>query len=201
MAYELLYTRSISSDDRVRFTDVPITSASIMVDVLSLRSPYYRIAGYAYSIVSDGLIDYERGAGYTLPFGKNRLLFPSAVLPYYLEFFPKWGTKQALISVYTGTPSPAPPSVPIPGTSERVYIDGASQTVFLSRGPGEPFTDLGWGFVNRAWVWSDGRIYTDSFQPSRGVAEGPDWMLNRSPDYFTYEAMLGSSDKTELPRN
>ena len=110
MPYNLLYTRSISSDDRVRFTDVPITSPSIMVDVLSLRSPYYRIAGYAYSIVSDGVIDYERGAGYTLPFGKNRLIFPDTVLPYYLEFFPKWGTKQAIISVYTGTPSPNPPS-------------------------------------------------------------------------------------------
>ena len=109
MPYELLYTRSISSDDRVRFTDVPITSPSIMVDVLSLRSPFYRIAGYAYSIISDGLIDYERGTGYTLPFGKNRLLFPNVVLPYYLEFFPKWGTKQAIISVYTGNPSgPAP---------------------------------------------------------------------------------------------
>lgn len=109
MAYELIYTRSIASDDRVRFTDVPITSPSIMVDVLSLRSPFYRIAGYAYSIVSDGLIDYERGEGYTLPFGKNRLLFPSTVLPYYLEFFPKWGTTQAIISVYTGSPSPPPP--------------------------------------------------------------------------------------------
>ena len=110
MAYELLYSRSISSDDRVRFTDVPITSASIMVDILSLRSPYYRLAGYAYSIVSDGLIDYERGSGYTLPFGKNRLLFPNSPLPYFLEFFPKWGTKQAVISVYTGQPSPSTPS-------------------------------------------------------------------------------------------
>ena len=109
MPYNLLYTRPISSDDRVRFTDVPITSPSIMVDVLSLRSPFYRIAGYAYSIVSDGVIDYERGTGYTLPFGKNRLLFPSSSLPYYLEFFPKWGTRQAIISVYTGSPSPAPP--------------------------------------------------------------------------------------------
>ena len=104
MAYTLLYSRNITSDDRVRFTDVPITETSIMVDILSLRSPFYRIAGYAYSIVSDGLIDYERGAGYTLPFGKNRLFFPNSVLPYFLEFFPKWGTKQAIISVYTGTP-------------------------------------------------------------------------------------------------
>ena len=112
MAYTLLYSRNIASDARVRFTDVPITSSSIMVDVLSLRSPYYRIAGYAYSIVSDGLVDYERGTGHTLPFGKNRLLFPSSPLPYYLEFFPKWGTKQAIISVYTGSaPSDPPPGV------------------------------------------------------------------------------------------
>lgn len=110
MAYELLYTRSISSDDRVRFVDVPITSPSIMVDILSTRSPFYRIAGYVYGIVPDGLIDYERGTGYTVPFGKNRLLFPSMVLPYYLEFFPKWGTRQAILSVYTGSPTPpAPP--------------------------------------------------------------------------------------------
>lgn len=201
MPYELLYTRSISSDDRVRFTDVPITSPSIMVDVLSLRSPFYRIAGYAYSIISDGLIDYERGDGYTLPFGKNRLLFPSTVLPYYLEFFPKWGTKQAIISVYTGSPPAQISSIPIPGTSERVYIDGNSETVFLSRGPGQPFTDLGWGFVYRAWVRSDGRIYTDSYQPARGVAAGSVWALNRSPDYSDYQGMLADPNKTEVPRN
>lgn len=112
MPYNLLYTRSIASDDRIRFTDVPITSSSIMVDILSLRSPFYRIAGYAYSVVSDGLIDYERGKGYTLPFGKNRLQFPETVLPYYLEFFPKWGTKQAILSVYTGFPSPPSPTNP-----------------------------------------------------------------------------------------
>lgn len=111
MAYELLYTRSISSDDRVRFTDVPITSASIMIEVLSLRSPYYRVSGYAYAIVSDGVSDYERGVGHILPFGKNRLLFTDVTLPYFLEFYPKWGTKQALISVYKGTPgAPIPPS-------------------------------------------------------------------------------------------
>lgn len=109
MPYNLLYTRPISSDDRVRFTDVPITSPSIMVDILSLRSPFYRIAGYAYSIVSDGVIDYERGAGYTLPFGKNRLLFPASPLPYFLEFFPKWGMKTGIISVYVGEPAPPPP--------------------------------------------------------------------------------------------
>lgn len=105
MPYNLLYSRSISSDDRVRFTDVPINEASIMVDILSLRSPFYRIAGYIYSITSDGVIDFERGAGYTVPFGKNRLLFPSQSFPYFLEFFPKWGTRQAIVSVYTGSPT------------------------------------------------------------------------------------------------
>ena len=108
MAYTLLYSRNIASDERVRLADIPIETNSIMVDILSLRSPYFRIAGYVYSIVSDGLIDYERGAGYTLPFGKNRLLFPNTTLPYFLEFFPKWGTTQAIISVYTGSPPPPP---------------------------------------------------------------------------------------------
>ena len=202
MPYELLYSRTIAGDGVVRYTDVPITDKSVMIEVLSLLSPFRRIAGYAYALRSDGISDYERSGGVTLPFGKNRVTFASATLPYGLEFFPKWGMKTGIISVYIGEPgSPPPPSVPIPGTSERVYIDGASQTVFLSRGPGQPFEDLGWGFIYRAWVRSDGRIYTDSFAPSKGVSSGPIWALDRNPDYFDYEDMKTDPNKTELPNN
>lgn len=202
MPYELLYSRTITGDGVVRYTDVPITDKSVMIEVLSLLSPFRRIAGYVYSLRSDGISDYERAGGVTLPFGKNRVAFAAATLPYGLEFFPKWGMKTGIISVYIGEPgSPPPPSVPIPGTSERVYIGGASPTVFLSRGPGQPFEDLGWGFIYRAWVGADGRIYTDSYQPSKGIAQGPDWVLDRNPDYNTYVGTIGNPSSTLLPVN
>ena len=202
MPYQLLYSRIISGDAAVRYTDVPITDKSVMIEILSLLSPFRRIAGYAYALRSDGIADYERSGGVTLPFGKNRVTFSIDTLPYGLEFFPKWGMKTGIISVYVGEPgSPPPPSVLIPGTSERVYIDGASSTVFLSRGPGQPFTDLGWGFVHRAWVGVDGRIYTDSYQPSKGIAQGPDWVLDRSPDYNTYVGTIYDPSSTPLPVN
>ena len=202
MPYELLYSRTIAGDGVVRYTDVPITDKSVMIEVLSLLSPFRRIAGYAYALRSDGISDYERSGAVMLPFGKNRVTFADATLPYGLEFFPKWGMKTGIISVYIGEPgSPPPPSVPIPGTSERVYIDGDAETVFLSRGPGQPFEDLGWGFIYRAWVGGDGRIYTDSYQPSKGIAEGPNWALDRNPDYNTYVEAIAASSSTPLPVN
>ena len=109
MPYELLYSRTIAGDGVVRYTDVPITDKSVMIEVLSLLSPFRRIAGYAYALRSDGITDYERSGGVMLPFGKNRVTFASATLPYGLEFFPKWGMKTGIISVYIGEPAPLPP--------------------------------------------------------------------------------------------
>ena len=109
MAYELLYSRNITGDGVVKYTDVPITDKSVMIELLSLLSPFRRIAGYAYAIRSDGISDYERSGGVMLPFGKNRVTFASATLPYGLEFFPKWGMKTGIISVYIGEPSPQTP--------------------------------------------------------------------------------------------
>lgn len=177
MPYNLLYTRPISSDDRVRFTDVPITSPSIMVDILSTRSPFYRIAGYAYSIVSDGVTDYERGTGYTLPFGKNRLLFPSSPLPYFLEFFPKWGTKQAIISVYVGEPSPAVPSVAIPGTEMRCYRQNSGGRVVVSQNLSSPFLGVGLPPCSEAYVKNDGSIWMDQDAPNFKFAFPPSWAV------------------------
>lgn len=79
-----------------------------MIEVLSLLSPFRRIAGYAYALRSDGITDYERSSGVTLPFGKNRVNFASATLPYFLEFFPKYGVRSGIISVYTGEPGGQP---------------------------------------------------------------------------------------------
>ena len=112
MPYELLYSRTITGDGVVRYTDIPITDRSVMIEVLSLLSPFRRIAGYAYALRSDGIIDYERSGGVTLPFGKNRVTFAAATLPYGLEFFPKWGMKTGIISVYIGDPNSPPPPPP-----------------------------------------------------------------------------------------
>ena len=98
-------------DGAVRYTDVPILNRSVMIEILSLVSPFRRIAGYAYALRSDGITDYERSGGVTLPFGKNRVSFSVATVPYNLEFFPKWGVKSGIISVYSGEPGPPlPPS-------------------------------------------------------------------------------------------
>ena len=112
MPYTLVYSRSISSDAVVRVLDVPIPDKSIMIEVLSLISPYRRLFGYAYALRSDGITDYERSGGYILPFGKNRINFPAAAAPYFLELFPRRGITSGIISIYTGEPS-APPPPPI----------------------------------------------------------------------------------------
>lgn len=109
MAYNLLYSRQIRSDAVIRITDVLITERSLMIEILSLISPLRRVAGYAYALCSDGITDYERSGGVTLPFGKNRVNFTTTNLPYGLEFFPRYGVKSGIISVYTGEPSPPPP--------------------------------------------------------------------------------------------
>lgn len=93
----------------MRIVDVPISDRSVMIEILSLISPFRRIAGYAYALRSDGITDYERSSGVTLPFGKNRVNFGLDVGPYGLEFFPRWGVKSGIISVYTGEPGLPPP--------------------------------------------------------------------------------------------
>lgn len=110
MAYTLLYSRQIKEDAVLRVTDIPIPDRSVMIELLSIASPFRRLAGFAYPLRSDGLRDYERGSGVTLPFGKNRVNFAAATPPYFLEFFPRWGIKTAVISVYTGEPDPPAPT-------------------------------------------------------------------------------------------
>lgn len=108
MSYTLLYSRAIQDVSVLRVLDVPITDRSVMIEVLSLLSPFRRLAGYAYALRSDGITDYERSSGVTLPFGKNRVNFTAATPPYFLEFFPRWGVRSGIISVYTGEPDPVP---------------------------------------------------------------------------------------------
>ena len=109
MSYTLLYSRAISSDSVLRILDVPIPDKSVMIEVLSLISPYRRLFGYVYALRSDGITDYERSGGYLLPFGKNRINFAAATAPYFLELFPRRGITSGIISVYTGEPSPPTP--------------------------------------------------------------------------------------------
>ena len=113
MSYTLAYSRNITSDSVMRITDVLINDRSVMIEILSLASPFRRLAGYAYALRSDGITDYERSSGVTLPFGKNRVNFSDATVPYGLEFFPRWGVKSGIVSVYTGEPGP-PPAPPGP---------------------------------------------------------------------------------------
>ena len=131
MPYELLYSRTITGDGVIRYTDVPITEKSIMIEVLSFLSPFRRIAGYAYALRSDGITDYERSGGVTLPFGKNRVTFASATLPYGLEFFPKWGVKSGIISVYVGEPTP-----PGPQPVWKTHVNSGKQFSLSIPGPG-----------------------------------------------------------------
>lgn len=109
MPYNLLYSRSIQNDSVIRILDVPIPERNVMIEVLSLISPFRRLFGYAYALRSDGLTDYERSGGFMLPFGKNRVNFAAATAPYFLELFPRRGITSGIISVYTGEPSPPEP--------------------------------------------------------------------------------------------
>jgi hypothetical protein len=71
-------------------------------------------------------------------FGKNRIIFPDYPTPYYLEFFPRFGVKQYILSIYTGTPG-------ISGEVGWVNIRGGgwwvnffpSQNLIMSRFGGE----------------------------------------------------------------
>lgn len=110
MPYTLLFSRAIQDESVLRVLDVPIADRSVMIEVLSLLSPFRRLAGYAYALRSDGITDYERSSGVTLPFGKNRVNFTAATVPYFLEFFPRWGVRSGIISVYTGEPAPLSPA-------------------------------------------------------------------------------------------
>ena len=130
MPYTLLFSRSIQSDAVMRITDVPIADKNVMIEVLSLMSPFRRLAGYAYALRSDGITDYERSSGVTLPFGKNRVNFGSATVPYGLEFFPKFGIRSGIISVYVGEPTP-----PLPPTEDWKAVSSQNIEFRLAQNP------------------------------------------------------------------
>ena len=171
MPYTLLFSRSIQSDAVMRITDVPITDKNVMIEVLSLMSPFYRLAGYAYALRNDGITDYERSSGVTLPFGKNRVNFGSATVPYGLEFFPRWGVKSGIISVYTGEPSPPPPPPnawkPIPNynfefriaqsPNRLEYRTPVGSTIIQSMANG--IIEGGYAFGYVQWKKSDGTFW------------------------------------------
>ena len=106
MAYSLIYSRNIRSDRPVRYLDIPLDSESLMIDALSLNPGLHRQAGWVCPIVSDGVSDYERYPSSVLLFGKNRISLVGVPQPYFLEFFPKYGRRSGILSVYSGFPSP-----------------------------------------------------------------------------------------------
>jgi hypothetical protein len=111
MPLNLLYSRNIVTDSPSQYTDVPISDRSILVDVLSLVSQFHRVAGWIYPIVPATATSYERLPGTLLLYGKTRIITPSVALPYCLEFFPRYGRRSGVISVYSGTfTPPAPPA-------------------------------------------------------------------------------------------
>lgn len=200
MPYSLVYSRSIPNDGRVRITDVAITERSVMIEVLSLVSPFRRIAGYVYAIQSDGLIDYERSNGVTLPFGKNRVEFPVLTLPYYLEFYPAWGTNSGIISVYTGNPSPPLPSVAIPNTEMRAYRLNSGGRVLVSQSLISPFVEVGLPPCSEAFARADGSLWLDQDAPNFKFAFPPNWSAN-STDEATFQAVKAESTTVRLPSN
>ena len=189
MPYNFLYSRAIQNNERIRITDVLIAERSVMIEVLSLGSPLRRLAGYAYALRSDGITDYERSGGVTLPFGKNRVYFGHATVPYGLEFFPRWGVKSGIISVYTGEPSPQEPpgiwkqasswsyqmrrEVSPPGASYRT--DPTNETVDTSmNGAIEPIMYYNFVF----WKLADGSYRYKQIGPPADVS-----YLTDSVDY------------------
>lgn len=163
MPYTLLFSRTIANDSVKRMVDVPITNRSVMIEILSLGSTFRRVAGYAYALRSDGITDYERSDGITLPFGKNRVNFASATVPYGLEFFPRWGVRSGIISVYTGEPDPLTPVgyLLIPGTPFRVRYNSQRNggTIERSENQGEWFAINDGGGIEEGYLGSDGNVY------------------------------------------
>lgn len=102
MPLNLEFSRQRNDDEPVRFDDVPVQSSSIMVDALSILSQFRRSAGWLYPMRPVTATDYERGRGQLILFGKNRVTFSDFKPPYVLEFFPRFGIKTYILSVYTG---------------------------------------------------------------------------------------------------
>lgn len=117
MPLTLIFSRNRNNDDSVRFLDNPVDDPSIMVDTLSILSQFRRTAGWLYPIRQVSNLDFERGRGQLLLFGKQRCIFTDFPPPYFLEFFPKFGVGAYILSVYTGefSVSGSPGWVNIPG--------------------------------------------------------------------------------------
>lgn len=173
----------------MRFTDVPITDKNVMIEILSLYSPFRRLAGYAYALRSDGITDYERSSGVTLPFGKNRVNFSSATVPYGLEFFPRLGVKTGIVSVYTGEPGPPPPLRqwrPAPPSPFEMRLNNSPPGASYRSNPNENILDLAlngaveavlwYGYV--FWLISDGSAFYKEVGPNQTAA-----IPTSPPDY------------------
>lgn len=181
MAYELLFSRNRTNDSPVTFGDVPVVGTSCMVDILSLAEAVRRVAGWIYPSIQSTTLSYEFSNGVAVVFGKNRIILPELPTDIFLTFYPRYGVKQYIISVYSGFPSaivPPPEGVPIPGTTIRVYRASATGLIMASYAPGQSFVAIASiPSCQAALVRSDGTLWMAFQYPQFGYAWPPTFDL------------------------
>lgn len=161
MALTLLFSRNRTTDESVRFTDVPIETASIVVDAVSFVSKFRRAAGWLYPIRQASTLDFERGEGRLILFGKSRVVFNDFPAPYFLEFFPRYGVSKFILSFYSGeyAPPEGDPFTNVPPGGWFVDFNPATGRIMSRFGPpGSEVYELASGaidaFIFESSVWS-----------------------------------------------
>jgi hypothetical protein len=177
--YTLIYSRNRSDDQPVTFGDVTLDTKSVMIDILSLASNVRRVAGWVYPVRPAGNGTFERGKSQQLLFDKSRCIFEDFTPPYSLQFYPRYGVKRYILSVYSGEPSPdRPPHIVFPGTSTQVYRSAVTGEVFVAPDGESLFVAIA-GTIGSlaAKAGSDGRLFLQFNYPSYAYSWGPPWIL------------------------
>lgn len=137
-----------------------------MVDALSFLSRYKRSAGWLYPIRRSGPSDYERGKGQLILFGKTRVVFDDFPTPYFLEFFPRYGVSNFILSFYSGYDEPPDAQGYVNVPPGEWFVDWNSQTGDVRTRVGPPGSetyplggDVVDAFILGSTIW--GRTSTD----------------------------------------
>lgn len=147
-----------------------------MIDALSFASAFRRSAGWIYPIIQATELDYERGPGTRILFGKTRLKFPDyADSPYFLEFFPQYGVTSFVLSIYSGSPAIDPVThQPQQMGSNYFFLNSTGR--FIETYQSSPngsyqfvmFNNVAAGFLSNGFVWASLRDGT-KFKVEDGV--------------------------------